>query len=250
MPKEVWAFDGRYNARMAAFFVENRIFLSHPFGVRSAYAQDARLQIAEGVQVERYATLPPRHFVSMGAYSYCISGKMPASTRIGRYCSIATNVRVMGVSYPLNRVTTQAYPMAPFAPLDETAPSEPTPRVTIGDDVWIGQDVMIAPGVSIGTGAIVAAGSVVVEDVAPYAIVGGVEARFIRDRFPQPLIERMLASQWWRYNYADFGDLPMDQPDAFLEGLARRVEAGEIQPFEPGVLDLGPALTAWMAAEA
>jgi acetyltransferase-like isoleucine patch superfamily enzyme len=54
--------------------------------------------------------------------------------------------------------------------------------VRIGDDVWTGCRVVIVPGVTIGDHAIVGAGSVVTRDVPPWAVVGGVPAKFIRDR--------------------------------------------------------------------
>ena len=50
-------------------------------------------------------------------------------------------------------------------------------------------------GVRIGKGAVVAAGAVVTKDVAPYAIVGGNPARFLRfrkfeaDKKPPELVE-------------------------------------------------------------
>ena len=53
--------------------------------------------------------------------------------------------------------------------------------VRIADKVWVGADVTILPGVSIGEGAIIAAGAVVTKDVAPYTIVGGVPAKFIKN---------------------------------------------------------------------
>lgn len=55
-------------------------------------------------------------------------------------------------------------------------------RVTIDDYVYIGPRVIILPGVHIGHGAVIAAGSVVTKDVEPYTMVGGVPARFIRER--------------------------------------------------------------------
>ncbi|MFA6204149.1 MAG: DapH/DapD/GlmU-related protein [Gallionella sp.] len=57
-----------------------------------------------------------------------------------------------------------------------------TEPVDIEDDVWIGHGATILKGVRIGRGAIIAAGAVVTRDVAPFTIVGGVPAKFIRSR--------------------------------------------------------------------
>jgi acetyltransferase-like isoleucine patch superfamily enzyme len=54
--------------------------------------------------------------------------------------------------------------------------------VAILDDAWIGARAIILPGVTIGRGAVVAAGAVVTRDVAPYSIVGGNPARYIKQR--------------------------------------------------------------------
>lgn len=54
-------------------------------------------------------------------------------------------------------------------------------RITIEDDVWITMSCMIMKGVRIGKGAVIAAGSVVTRDVAPYTVVGGVPAKFIKN---------------------------------------------------------------------
>ncbi|RZJ83671.1 MAG: CatB-related O-acetyltransferase, partial [Brevundimonas sp.] len=243
-------FVGPFNERMAAFFETNRIFLRHPFKVDGIYGPGDTVTVDPVVRVERYATMPARRFVSAGAYTYCISREMPPGVRLGRYCSVAKNVQVLEPDTPDNWVTTRAYPFG-AGPEVEDGPDGARPSrggwPVLGDDVWIGQDVMIRRGVTIGTGAIVAAGAVVTENVAPYTIVGGVNARPIRLRFPEPLVERMLKVQWWRYNYADFGDLPMEHPDAFLDGLEAMIAAGEIAPFEPGVLVLADALRDWMA---
>lgn len=54
--------------------------------------------------------------------------------------------------------------------------------VVIEDYVYIGPRVIILPNVHIGKGAVVAAGAVVTKDVPPFAVVGGVPAKFIRER--------------------------------------------------------------------
>jgi maltose O-acetyltransferase len=54
--------------------------------------------------------------------------------------------------------------------------------VVIDDYAYIGTRVTILPGVRIGEGAVVATGAVVTKDVAPYTLVGGVPARFLRPR--------------------------------------------------------------------
>lgn len=51
---------------------------------------------------------------------------------------------------------------------------------------WICGRSTILQGVTIGEGAIVAAGSVVTKDVEPYTVVGGVPAKFIKERGIKP----------------------------------------------------------------
>lgn len=66
---------------------------------------------------------------------------------------------------------------------DKTA--EDDRDVVIGKGAWIGAGTIILKGVHIGSDAIVAAGSVVTKDVAPYTIVGGAPAHFIKERFSE-----------------------------------------------------------------
>ena len=56
-------------------------------------------------------------------------------------------------------------------------------KVIIEDDVWIGHGAIILSGVKVGRGAIVSAGAVVIQDIPPYAVVGGSPARLIKWRF-------------------------------------------------------------------
>ncbi len=54
--------------------------------------------------------------------------------------------------------------------------------IVIGDYAWIGMRATILGGISIGEGAVVMAGAVVTHDVPPYAVVGGIPAKVIRQR--------------------------------------------------------------------
>jgi len=68
--------------------------------------------------------------------------------------------------------------------------------------------------VRIGNGAVVGSNSVVTKDVPAYAIVGGVAAKVIRQRFPRAIAEAIEATAWWDWDHetltarmADFRDL-------------------------------------------
>mgnify|MGYP000116350719 CR=1 FL=1 len=52
--------------------------------------------------------------------------------------------------------------------------------VIVEDDVVIGANAVILEGIRVGQGAVVAAGAIVIEDVAPYTVVGGVPARVLK----------------------------------------------------------------------
>lgn len=109
----------------------------------------------------------------IGAYSFIGYGteiEVSQEVRIGRGTLIAPGVFI----------TDHNHDTALGRPMFEQ-PCIPAP-VIIGDDVWIGANAVVLPGVTIGDGAVVAAGAVVSRDVAAGSIVGGVPAKWIRDR--------------------------------------------------------------------
>lgn len=90
----------------------------------------------------------------------------------GKRVAVATNVTIIASSNPNNsELQKLEYVRDHLIQLD---------RVTIGDDAWLGAGSTILPGITIGEGAIVGAGAVVTHDVAPYSVVAGVPARFVR----------------------------------------------------------------------
>lgn len=131
----------------------------------------------------------------MGRYGFIASGALiPSGVSIGDYVLIGGNLLITGDDHHFDQVGTPII----FSGRPEARP------VMIGDDVWIGARVTIMRGVTIGSGAIIATGSVVTKDVAPYSIVGGVPARFIKWRYSPSDIqihETMLKNHQFSIKY-------------------------------------------------
>ncbi len=110
----------------------------------------------------------------------------PRGIRIGEYCNLGNNIFLDGRRGLTigNCVATGSEVMIytlqhDIDSRDFAAVGGP---VMIGDYVYLGPRAIILPGVTIGKGAVVAAGAVVTSDVAPFAVVGGVPAKFLRER--------------------------------------------------------------------
>ena len=143
----------------------------------------------------------------MGYGSY-IGGNSVINAKIGRYSSIAYNVRTVSGNHP-SSIFVSTHPaffsvakQAGFTYVsenffEETVYAEGKYKTVIGNDVWIGANVLIMSGVHIGDGAIVAAGAVVTKDVEPYTVVGGVPAKTIRKRFNDEQIDFLIRFRWW-----------------------------------------------------
>ncbi len=101
-----------------------------------------------------------------GSYLRQLTGAGERPLSIGSNVSIAGEVRIYTMQHDVDSPDFEEI----YAP------------VRIEDYVVIGTRVTILPGVTIGKGAVVASGAVVTKDVAPYSVVGGVPAVFIRNR--------------------------------------------------------------------
>jgi virginiamycin A acetyltransferase len=138
--------------------------------------------------------------VEIGLYSHggCfIPFQVDRFTSVGRYCAVASLIRIMNRNHPLSFPSIHAFFFNPVLGYCEKSPVEHVP-IKIGNDVWIGHNAIILPSVTeIGNGAVIAAGSVVNKNVPPYAVVTGHPARIVRYRFSEELINKLLASRWW-----------------------------------------------------
>lgn len=140
-------------------------------------------------------------------YSYIVHDGEVAYTTIGRFCSIASHVRINPGNHPMERASQAHFTYRSRQYWPEEADDEAffdwrrSHPVTIGHDVWIGHGVVILPGRTIGTGAIVGAGAIVTRDVAPYTIVAGNPARVIRRRFDEAIGDRLQALAWWDWDH-------------------------------------------------
>ena len=91
---------------------------------------------------------------------------------IGDNVLIAPNVSILSVSHNHSDLN---------IPIVDQGDSTPNPPI-IEDGVWLARNVVIMPGIKIGEGAIVGAGAVVTKNVKSNTIVGGVPAKYIKDR--------------------------------------------------------------------
>lgn len=184
---------------------------------------------------------------SMGSFSYTHS-QFPIDFSVGRYCSIAWDVKFPGPRHPMELLSTSLFVTetgpdlwmiylsdknVEFGNLQENPQKSGT---TIGNDVWIGQDATIMRGLTIGDGAVIAAGAVVTKDVAPYAIVGGNPARLIRYRFPDDIIEELAELRWWRYDYPLFGRIDLSDIRRSLNEL--KAILSDLDEYRPNLVNI------------
>ena len=158
---------------------------------------------------------------TIGSFSYIGENCVLNDSKIGRFCSIGSDVHIVSANHPTSGListspifySTKKQCGITFCE-QEVFPEHKNVMgysSVIGNDVWIGEHVYIMGGVTIGDGAVIALGSVVTKNVPPYAVVAGVPARIIKYRFDEETINELLIDKWWekpidwlKDNYKDF----------------------------------------------
>lgn len=157
---------------------------------------------------------------TFGDYSYAAGDASFIYSEIGKFCSIASHVRINPVNHPMGRVTQHhcTYRRKQFG--FDTVDDEDffnwrrEHKCVVGHDVWIGHGAVIMPGVRIGTGAVIGSGAVITKDVEPFEVVVGIPAKHLRMRFTEDIIQKLMDIAWWDWDretlearFQDFMDL-------------------------------------------
>lgn len=167
----------------------------------------------------RYTYLGPRSHVAdsvIGDYGYAMGDNQIAHAEIGRFCNLATGVRINPSNHPWWRATLHHFTYRSAShgfslPDDvEIFGWRKADKVSIGPDVWIGHNAIVMPGVTIGAGAAIGSGAVVTKDVPPFAIVVGVPARVLRFRCDERTAERLMRIRWWDWSHERIDDALAD----------------------------------------
>ncbi len=130
------------------------------------------------------------------------------NTKIGKYSQIG-NVKIIRGQHPIHFASTHTafyslLKQAGFTYVDKQyfeeykfADEDKRWSVIIGNDVWLTRECTVIEGVTIGDGAVILPGAVVTKDVPPYAVVGGVPAKVVRNRFDDETINWLMELKWW-----------------------------------------------------
>jgi acetyltransferase-like isoleucine patch superfamily enzyme len=151
------------------------------------------LHVGSGVGFKHLETFELGDSVFIGAQAY-IQGRFDGTTIIGNHVWIGPQAYMDARDLVLEdyvgwgpgaKVLGSAHTALP-ADIPIVLTDLEIKPVRIGAWADIGTNATILPGVTVGRGAIVGAGAVVTHDVAPFAIVAGVPARFMRWRDGAP----------------------------------------------------------------
>ena len=159
----------------------------------------------------------------VGRYSY-IYGTSIVEADIGAFCSIAAGTSIGGGSHPTDWVSSSPVFYKGKNVLKTNFSQneyKEFKRTVIGNDVWIGSKCHIKGGVTIGDGAVIGMGSVVTKNIPPYEIWAGNPAKFIRKRFDDETIEKLLEIKWWNLPECELkrlGDL-FNDPKKLIENF-------------------------------
>jgi acetyltransferase-like isoleucine patch superfamily enzyme len=194
--------------------------------------------------IEQY----PEENIIIGDFTYgapvVLNWEKNIKLLIGKYCSIAENVKfLLGGEHSVEWITT--YPFTAFIHYfkDKGGKFKRAGNdIIVGNDVWIGGDSKIMSGVNIGNGCIIGANSLIPRNkiIPDYTIWGGVPVKQIGQRFSDEKIKKLQEIKWW--DWADI-DIIKAIPILINENIELLIEyyecnINEAPPPEGGFLGI------------
>ncbi|MCR9227824.1 MAG: CatB-related O-acetyltransferase [Flavobacteriaceae bacterium] len=179
------------------------------FFIRNLIWKILGLNFKNVLRIHDYVFLKDDPYTSLGYRTYengaLVWRWSESQIIIGKYCSIANNVRFIADEghHTASKIT--SFPLAINLYKDEPEHNknwtvEQKEGITIGNDVWIGMNSIILPGVHIGDGATIAANSIVTKNVPDYSVVGGNPAKVLKFKFDKNQIDILKKICWWDWN--------------------------------------------------
>lgn len=134
----------------------------------------------------------------IGKYTIVAYDSVVLNAEIGNFCTIGKTIG--GAAHPIQMVSSSNTFVSGRSVLGKKFANhefDALAHTVIGNDVWVCVPSIVRSGTTIADGAVVGAGSVVTKDIGPYEIWAGNPARFIRKRFDEETIAKLLEIRWW-----------------------------------------------------
>lgn len=149
---------------------------------------------------------------NIGLGSYTGSNVNLTNVQIGKFCSIASDVKNIVGRHPIKEfVSTHpsffstgkaaGFTFSKKQIFKEKKVFENSFSVKIGNDVWIGENVRILDGIKIGNGAVIGANSLITKNIEPYSVNFGVPSKLIKYRFDNNTIINLEKIKWWDWSF-------------------------------------------------
>lgn len=206
------------------------------FKIRKLLWRVLGIDYNQALRIHDYVFLKNDKYVNIGHKTYDNGALVwrwtDAKLSIGKYCSIANNVRfIVDEGFHKGSPIT-SFPLVQNLYMNESTLTNGRSKddfintiqqregISIGHDVWIGMGAYIMPGVTIGNGVTIAANAVVTKNIPDYTIVGGSPAKVIKNKYSDEVTQKLNQIAWWDWNE----DLVKERIEDFYDSMDLFIE--------------------------